>query len=46
MFLLVLQPLFERLVGAMSPKFRLGAFRVLAVLFVLDIAATVVLSLR
>lgn len=46
LFLLVLQPLFERLVGAMSPKFRRGAFRVLAVLFVLDIAATVVLSLR
>lgn len=46
LFLLVLQPLFERMVGAMNPQLRRGVFRVLAVLFVLDCVATAVLSLR
>ena len=46
LFLLVLQPLFERMVGAMSPRLWQWVFRVLAVLFVLDCAVTVALSLR
>ena len=45
LFLLVLQPLFEGLVGTMSPRLRQGVSRSLAVLFVLDMAATVALSL-
>ena len=45
LFLLLLQPLFEGLVGTMSPRLRQGVSRSLAVLFVLDMAATVALSL-
>lgn len=44
LFLLVLQPLFERMVGAMGPRLRQGVFWVLAALFVLDCAVTVALS--
>ena len=40
LFLLVLQPLFEKLVGAMSPRLRTRAFWVLAALFALDCAVT------
>ena len=40
LFLLVLQPLFEKLVGAMSPRLRARAFWVLAALFALDCAVT------
>ena len=46
LFLLGLQPLFEQLVGSMSPKLRRVVFWGLATLFVLDLAATVALSLR
>lgn len=45
LFLLVLQPLFEKLVGAMGDGLRRRVFSVLAALFVLDCAATAALSL-
>ncbi len=40
LFLLVLQPLFEKLVGAMSPRLRSSVFWALAALFALDCAVT------
>lgn len=45
LFLLVLQPLFEGLVGAMNSRLRQRVSRVLAVLFALDCVATVALTL-
>ena len=45
LFLLVLQPLFEKLIGAMSPRLRQRVFWALAALFVLDCIATAALAL-
>lgn len=45
LFLLVLQPLFERLAGAISPRLRSGAFWVLAALFASDCIATAAMPL-
>ena len=44
LFLLVLQPLFERLVGAMKPRLRQGVFWTAAALFLLDCVLTLCLQ--
>lgn len=46
LFLLVFQPLFEKMVGALSPAFRSKLFWITFLLFLADLAATIFLFLH